>query len=116
MAAPRIEDYRFGRINVDGRTYTNDLIICPDGVKPGWWRREGHGLHPDDLASIIGLAPDILIIGSGVSGILNVPNETRDWIQEKDIELLVLPTPEACKRYNELAAVKKVIAGLHLTC
>ena len=44
-----IEDYRFGRVVIDGRAYTSDVIVFPDRVKDNWWRNEGHELCPADL-------------------------------------------------------------------
>jgi hypothetical protein len=38
----RIDHYEFGRIVVDGREVTNDLIILPGRVVRNWWRQEGH--------------------------------------------------------------------------
>jgi len=114
--APRIESYEFGRIKIDGKTYTRDVMICPDGVRPQWWRKDGHGLHPRDLAPVMGLGPETIIIGSGAHGALQVPEKTEAWIREKGIELIVIPTGAACDRYNQLSASGRVIAGLHLTC
>jgi hypothetical protein len=113
---PRIEAYRFGRISIDGETYTRDLIISPDGIRTDWWRAEGHSLRPEDLGSVIDLDPEVLIIGCGADGMLKVPEATRGWIARRGIELIELPTREACDRYNELAAKSRVVAGLHLTC
>ncbi len=113
---PHIDSYDFGRVVVDGRSYTRDLIIRPDGVVPDWWRKEGHSLQPQDLISVLDPAPEILITGCGASGILSVPRETRKWVAEKGIELIELPTRAACERYNELAEKARVVAGLHLTC
>lgn len=115
-SAPRIEAYDFGSITIDGKTYTRDLIICPERIRTDWWRREGHSLVPEDLEPVIGLEPGVLIIGCGRDGRLTVPGETRDWIERRGIELIDLPTREACDRYNELASESRVIAGLHLTC
>jgi len=65
--APRIEAYRFGRISIDGRAYTGDLIICPDGIRTDWWRPEGHSLRPLQRArrQVEGrgrAAPDLLAV------------------------------------------------------
>jgi hypothetical protein len=114
--AYRIEAYQFGSITISGETHTRDLIICPDGIRTNWWRREGHSLHPEDLEAVIDLDPDVLIVGCGRDGRLRVPDETRRWISQRGIELIELPTREACDRYNELAGQSRVIAGLHLTC
>jgi len=114
--APYIDSYEFGRIKIDGRSYSQDLIICPDKVRENWWRKDGHRLHPEDLASVMELGPHTIIIGSGANGILKVPDKTREWISEKGSELIVLPTRAACDLYNQLSTKAKVIAGLHLTC
>ena len=113
---PQIEAYDFGRITIDGRDYGSDLIITPDGVRSDWWRKEGHGLHPEDLGAVLEPPPETLIIGCGASGLLSVPDETRRWVAEKGIELVDLPTRAACERYNELSKDARVVAGLHLTC
>jgi len=33
-----ITRYRFGEIEIDGRTYTADVIITPERVVDTWWR------------------------------------------------------------------------------
>jgi hypothetical protein len=43
----RIDHYEFGRIIIDGREETKDLIILPDRVVRNWWRQEGHALVVD---------------------------------------------------------------------
>ncbi len=113
---PRIDSYAFGVIMIDGKTFHDDLIVCPDGVRPDWRRRQGHSLHPDDLSGVMGLKPEKIIIGRGSSGGMVVPRETLEWFSEKGIELIALPTKEACEKYNSLSARARVIAGLHLTC
>ena len=40
-----IESYRFGKIVINGKSYSSDVIIIGDHVKANWWRREGHRLH-----------------------------------------------------------------------
>lgn len=35
-----INSYDFGRIVVDGKAYTSDVIIFPDRVNSYWWRKE----------------------------------------------------------------------------
>jgi hypothetical protein len=49
----RIDHYEFGRIMIDGRQETRDLIILPDRVVRNWWRQDGHALVLDDLAEVL---------------------------------------------------------------
>ncbi len=117
-----IENYTFGRIVIDGKTYTHDVIISPEGEYANWWRKEGHRLLPDDLPEILSRSPDILIIGRGASGMMKVAEETESILKEKGIELVVpSTTDEACDEYNRLCRDpaeigKRIVAALHLTC
>lgn len=117
LPMPQIESYSFGRITVDGKTYTDDLIILPTGVRPGWWRKEGHNLHQDDLQEVVNAKASILVIGTGNLGRMQVPGDTLAYLQAHGISPIVERTAEACQRYNELAQQgRAVAAALHLTC
>jgi hypothetical protein len=111
-----IDAYDFGWIVIDGRTYTNDLIIFPDRIEAEWWRREGHALHIEDIESIVAAKPELLIVGTGKYGVLKVPAQTRAYLHANGIDLLVEPTDKAVELYNYYAGAKKVVAALHLTC
>jgi hypothetical protein len=56
----RIDHYEFGRIVVDGREETHDLIILPNRVVWNWWRQEGHALVVDDLREVLDVLPSQL--------------------------------------------------------
>lgn len=111
-----IENYRFGQITIDGRTYTDDVIIYPDRVDGGWWRKQGHSLCTDDLADVVAFGPDVLVIGTGASGRMQVPDPVRRALSGQGIEPRVATTREACDIYNDLADEQNAVAALHLTC
>jgi len=111
-----IDDYSFGRITVDGKTHTSDVIIYPDRVDAAWWRKQGHRLCVDDLQDAVAAEPETLVVGTGTYGLMRVPADVRDHLAELGVELKVAKTGEACQLYNQLAAQKKTIAALHLTC
>lgn len=48
-----IESYEFGAIVISSKKYTSDVIILPERVIDGWWRKEGHKVHIEDLEDII---------------------------------------------------------------
>lgn len=116
MNAPQIETYRFGHIVIDGRSYGKDVIILPDRVLGGWWRQEGHVLHPDDLGAVFKAEPDLLVVGQGAYGRMEVTQETRRALETAGIELIARPTEEACQTYNRACEQRAVAAALHLTC
>jgi len=101
---------------IDGKRYTSDVIIYPDRVKDDWWRKEGHQLCIDDLEDVLETKPSAIVVGTGDPGSMKVLPETEKLIKSKGIRLIVQPTKEACKTYNQLSSVQKVIALLHLTC
>jgi len=116
MAAPRIIHYRPGSIQINGEKHTRDVIILPDRVVAGWWRREGHTLWPDDLGEVFTAAPEVLVVGTGNVGRMKVPDYTRQQIEAAGIELIVERTAAACQTYNALREKRRVAAALHLTC
>jgi len=116
MSNPQIESYRSGHIVIDGQAHTLDVIILPDRVVGGWWRQEGHRLHPGDLGPVFEAAPELLVVGQGTFSRMRVTAETRQALQAADIELVALPTEEAVETYNRLRQERAVAAALHLTC
>jgi len=111
-----IEDYKFGEINISGKTYRSDVIIYPEHIDANWWRKSGHSVEIDDLKGVIDAGPEVIIIGTGQPGLMRVKKETEEQIKKLGIEMIILPTKEACEEYNRITNTKKVIACLHLTC
>ncbi len=112
----RIDSYSFGRIVIDGKAYTSDVIIYPGRVDASWWRKEGHLLHFEDLAEALKARPGVVIIGTGYDGVMQVPREIVDRIAGLGIEVKVERTTKAVSLYNDLHSSRTVIAALHLTC
>jgi hypothetical protein len=38
---PEMERSGFGRLTVDGREETRDVIVLPEHIVRGWWRTQG---------------------------------------------------------------------------
>ncbi|MEM2642707.1 MAG: Mth938-like domain-containing protein [Candidatus Bathyarchaeia archaeon] len=114
-----IEFYDFGVMMIGGKRYTSDLIVFPERVLSGWWRREGHQLCVEDLKEILSQKPppEILVVGTGYSGLVKVLPEVEKVLKERGIRLIAQPTVEAYKTFNELLkAGKRVVGAFHLTC
>lgn len=111
-----IESYKFGEVVIAGRTYRQDVLILPDKVIDQWWRKEGHLLQMVDLGEVLAVIPQILIVGMGMPGKMQVDQGLAQYLQQAGIDLIALPTQEACWRFNELAPTRKTVAALHLTC
>jgi hypothetical protein len=112
---PEIEGYGFGRVTIDGREETRDVIVLPERVVRGWWRREGHGLVLGDLTEVLDELPERLLVGTGAYGQLRPDPGALDALRARGVEVEVLPTTEAVRRYAQLDP-RKTAAALHLTC
>lgn len=109
-----IEHYSFGKIIIDGQTYTSDVIILEDTILDDWWRDQGHVLNPQDLQKVYEKSPDTLVVGTGAYGRMKVPEKTRSDIENKGINLIVEKTEDAVQTFNELQGSRA--AAFHLTC
>lgn len=112
----------FGSVYVDGKSYS-DILVVNDKVEPR--EREkleqifgtSHMVVPAEVSKLTGGNPDVILIGSGQSGVLKVADEVKDQIEKGGAKLIVLETPEAIYKYNELVKKgKKVNALIHVTC
>jgi len=93
------------------------VIVFPDRVKADWWRKEGHQLCVEDIEEALKEKRDVLVVGTGQSGLVKVLPETEKYVRSKEIELIVQRTGEAYKTFNRLVqSSKRVVAALHLTC
>jgi len=111
-----IESYRFGEIVIGGETYRSDVIIGPGTVKAGWWRSEGHRLSLNDLREVFEFKPEVLIVGTGFYGRLEISPELAEGLNRRGIALLSYDSRRACSIYNTLSGKKVAVAALHLTC
>jgi hypothetical protein len=108
-----IEDYSFGRIVIDGKEYTSDVLIV-GGKVHSWWRKQGHRVAPEDLDVVVNASPEMLVVGMGAHGAMKVPDRTRDYLKNKGIDLITEKTGNAVTIFNKLTGEKA--AAFHLTC
>lgn len=119
-----IKEYHFGSITIDGKTYTHDVEIRWTGEILDWWRKESHLIDVGDIKRALAQSPEIIVIGTGESGVANVTEETKKEIEKRGIKLIIDITGEAVRTFNviieesleEEGEQAKVIGLFHLTC
>jgi hypothetical protein len=111
-----INSYDFGRITIDNKEYRQDVIIYPQKVNSHWRRIEGHRLDLEDIQEILKDKPQVLIIGTGYSGLMKVSSKTKEYLEAEGVKTIVEETRKAYQSYNKLCKEAKVVAALHLTC
>ena len=112
-----IDEYHFGLITINGKTYGSDVIVHGEKlINDRWWRGEGHNIAIEDLKDLPKKF-EILVIGNGASGVCQVPDETIDYVKKTGADVIVQMTGEAVKTYNQfLSDGKDVVGAFHLTC
>jgi len=117
-----IEEYNFGEIKIDGKTYNHDVEVRWNGEALKWWRKESHVIDVEDVKRAIEESPDTIIIGTGELGVARVTEVAKNEIKSRGIELIIDLTEEATKAFNIISeeskkeGQRKVIGLFHLTC
>lgn len=111
-----IESYSFGRMVIEGQTYTADIILFPDRINDSWWRKSGHRVCLEDIEDVFKEEPEVLVIGTGFHGLVKVEEEVKGLAQSKGIELIIEKTKKAVQSFNAITSQKKTIGAFHLTC
>jgi len=116
MLPPRIESYKYGVIVIEGRSYDQDVIICPDKVHLArWLRKRKPVLTRRDVETLLREKPRILVIGLGAGAQLGLTRKAIKLLESAKIKWHTLPTKKACRLYNRLKDEERVVAALHLT-
>ena len=114
---PVIKSYNFGRMVIDGSTYTKDVIIFPDGkILSPWWRKQGHVLAIEDIQELLATGPEIIICGTGAMGVMRPAANLKEYLAESAVEFIALRSSKAVETYNQMSGTKRVGGCFHLTC
>ena len=117
----KINSYNFGFIVIDGKQYTSDVVISPDGTvkerEPSKGRVGSHHIGCSEIESINMGQPDAIVVGTGASGLATLSSEAEVYLHQVNSNLIILPTPQAIQKFNKLAEEgKRVAALIHVTC
>jgi len=110
----------FGEIEIEGERYDADVVIERGEVrrrrkKPSKPYRDRFGHTPLSVDESIPWAGPRLIIGTGAEGRLPIMDEVREAARRRHVEIVALPTAEACRLIADLDP-DDVNAVLHVTC
>ena len=112
-----IDTSQFGTITIQGKIYTTDVQIFPDGrVADGWWRKHGHRVTLQDLEALLASKPEVLVVGTGVYDRVLPENGLQATLKGMGIEIILAPTDQAVRHFNRLFGERPTAGGFHLTC
>ena len=113
----KIQSYRFGHIEIDGKPYGNDVKLVGNKVVPSWWRSTGHLVELQDVKDLLGADAEVCVFGTGAYGAMRVSEAVKSALEARGMKVLAERTESACDTYNRLSKEgKKVVAGFHLSC
>ncbi len=113
----------FGWIEIEGKKYEHDVVVYPDGrverrkkeiskMKHG----TSHMLDLDEIVWYLGHGERAVVIGSGQYGLLDLTKEAKKLLEDRKLEVYVLPTPKAIEKFESLRREKPTLGIFHVTC
>jgi uncharacterized protein len=97
-------------IRVGGRLLAGGLIVTPERLIEDWGPVEPARLDAGHLQTLIDLAPEVIVLGTGQVQVFPPP-ELYLRIMELGIGFEVMDTGAACRTYNILMAEGRRVAA-----
>ncbi|WFC40856.1 Mth938-like domain-containing protein [Pseudoxanthomonas sp. SE1] len=116
-----LPDYAFTLRSADGqsarvndRTLSASFILSPQQLVEDWPVRDSASLAPDDLAPLLALKPEVVLLGTGDRQVFP-PAAVMAACLRQGIGLEVMTNAAAARTFNVLASEsRKVVAGFLL--
>ncbi|MCK4496953.1 MAG: hypothetical protein KAU24_02075 [Candidatus Aenigmarchaeota archaeon] len=110
-----IDAVKFGELEIDGKIYYSDMTVWWDGKIE--FRKKSHVFDMPEFKKVLKRKPDSIVIGTGLAGIVKVPDDVREIAKIKKIKIFVDTSSKAIDIFNGLAKIgKKAVAIIHTTC
>ncbi len=119
--SPRIKHVSWGRLEIEGEAEPyKDAKLFPGGSCEWNWRETGTahkpGIQIADVQELLEHGSKVVVLSRGMAECLQVPQETLDFLKQRQIAVHILPTREAAALYNKLAENEAVGGLFHTTC
>lgn len=118
---PKIDSTRFGSIEIEGKTFENDVLIRLDGEIQKRKKKlskaiygSSHVISMDEAKYVFETGAERLIIGTGQTGMVRLSDEAASYFEKHKCQVHMSLTPEAIRVWNKSDG--KIIALFHITC
>ena len=116
-----LPDYAFALRSADGqtarvndRTLSASFILSPQQLIEDWPVGDSATLRPDDLAPLLALQPEVILLGTGARQVFP-PAAVMAACLRQGVGLEVMTNAAAARTFNVLAGEsRKVVAGFLL--
>lgn len=117
----KIDGTAFGEITIDGRVFDHDVVVRMSGEvvkrKKKLSKRlygTSHIVSKAEAKAIFEEGCDVLVLGSGQEGNVELSAEAEAYFAKKGCKVLADRTPEAIRIFNQTQ--RKKIGLFHVTC
>ncbi|MEA2020546.1 MAG: Mth938-like domain-containing protein [Patescibacteria group bacterium] len=118
----RFDSTQFGSVTINGKQY-KDVLVVGEEIIPRdldvLHKRygTGHKIAPEELDKLLDEKPAFLVIGTGQTGVLHIPDSVRKEVKDAEVDLIAKITPKAIENFNALREKgNRVNALIHVTC
>jgi hypothetical protein len=118
---PQLAWEGFGEVTVGRKSYNRDIYIFADGTvkkRDKSLAKElygsAHTVGPKELETVCRGAPEVLFVGSGKEGRVELTEDSQRYLSQRSIQCEILPTPKAIEAYNK--SPQRKAALMHVTC
>lgn len=119
---PHIDSTQFGEVIVDGISF-HQVLIIGDSIEERDYKKleelfnTSHEIGDWEMEKLLSNNPEIIIIGTGQNGAMELDKETIQKLQSKGAEIISDSTPKAIEIYNDQVKLgKRVNTLIHTTC
>ena len=106
----QIKGFLPGQLWVDDTLYTSNLILLRHHLIPDWAPVDIRSLRKEDLAILLPLKPDLLLIGTGEHQVFP-PTVIYAELISRGIGVEIMNTNAACRTWNALISEHRHVAA-----
>lgn len=105
-----IRGYGPGQLRVNDQVHAGSVILTATTTVAPWRPTSAQDLTPEDLAPVIELGVEVLLLGTGARQHFPEPHVLR-FLYERKIGTEVMDTSAACRTFNVLVAEGRPVAA-----
>ena len=110
----KILGYESTGIDINGKLFTQPLILSPMELVENWTPNNMAELQQEHLDEIFAMKPEVILLGTGVKQIFPEKEIMRRFAQEQ-IGFEIMATQSACRTFNILTSEdRNVVAGFFM--
>jgi uncharacterized protein len=99
-----------GQLRIGDRTHTTSVIVTATALIAPWRPASAQDLSPHDLEPLLGLAPEVVLLGTGARQQFP-PVALLRILHQQRIGIEVMDTSAACRTYNVLVTEGRNVAA-----